>query len=118
MKNDTFGDLNRLAEICLNLASITDRKAELGDQYRYLDDLGMGYRAFGSYLRSGVKAIADIQEMYACAKETTTIIKAGNEETKKFLNNILGDRNIYEVSNEEKKKIKAFIQELEEENRM
>lgn len=108
MKRD---DLARLAEISLRIASITDRKGET-DERSYLDELGLGYLALSSYLRAGVKAIADIQNDLANARESAHLARVSEESMREFLADIFGDEEPETLNEEYKKRIREFVQGL------
>ena len=108
MKRD---DLARLAEISLRIASITDRKGETGER-SYLDELGLGYLALSSYLRAGVKAIADIQNDLANARENAHLARVSEESMREFLTDIFGDEEPETLNEEYKKRIREFVQGL------
>ena len=57
----------RFLELCLNMAEIIDGKAEKSnwtdaEQDISTRDMGLGYRAWSSHLRDGVRAVVDMQE--------------------------------------------------------
>lgn len=104
-------DLARLAEISLQIASIVDRKGESGEQ-EYLDELGYGYLALSSYLRAGVKAIADIQNDLASARSNAHLARVSEEAMRDFLTDIFGDEEPETLNEEYKSRIRDFVQEL------
>ena len=106
MKRD---DLARLAEISLRIASITDRKGETGER-SYLDELGLGYLALSSYLRLGVKAIADIQMDLANARANAHLARVSEQSMRDFLTDIFGDEEPETLNEEYKKRIREFVQ--------
>ena len=106
MKRD---DLARLAEISLRIASITDRKGETGER-SYLDELGLGYLALSSYLRAGVKAIADIQNDLANARSDAHLARVSEQSMRDFLTDIFGDEEPETLNEEYKKRIREFVQ--------
>ena len=106
MKRD---DLARLAEISLRIASITDRKGETGER-SYLDELGLGYLALSSYLRAGVKAIADIQNDLANARSDAHLARVSEQSMRDFLTDIFGDEEPETLNEEYKKQIREFVQ--------
>lgn len=108
MKRDS---LARLSEICLQIASITDRKGESGDT-TYCDELGLGYLALSSYLRDGVKSIIDLQNDLANARSDAHLARVGEESMREFLTDIFGDEEPETLNEEYKNRIREFVQEL------
>lgn len=113
--SEIFKNLNRLAELCLNIARVAEEAAEENKKCVYLEDLKLGYKALSRHLREGVKAIIDIQEMYVHAKEVVEFAESGENKARDFLGEVFGDRNIECVNNEYKNEIKAFVKKLLEE---
>ena len=54
------------------------------------EKLGLGYRALSRYLRSGVKAVIDLQSNYRSANERRMYAESGNKEARQFLEDIFG----------------------------
>ena len=108
MKRD---DLARLSEICLRIASIADRNGESGE-FELCDELGLGYLALSSYLRAGVKAIADIQNDLANARESAHLARVSEESMMEFLTDIFGDEEPETLNEEYKNRIREFVQGL------
>ena len=104
-------DLARLAEISLQIASIVDRKGESG-KHEYLDELGYGYLALSSYLRAGVKAIADIQNDLANARSDAHLARGREQSMRDFLTDMFGDEEQETLNEKYKKKIREFVQGL------
>lgn len=112
-KHDTFTDLNALAELCLNIANIIDRRAEENGKGDYdIDELGMGYRAADYYLRQGVKAIVDIQNMYAYEKEKADLAKISEQVANDFVKDIFGDEEVTSINDKDKERIRQFVQDI------
>lgn len=61
-------NINKLIAICLDIAEHVDEKGEKND-FTLADDLGIGFRALSRCLRSGVKAVIDLQASYHSAQE-------------------------------------------------
>ena len=108
MKRDS---LARLSEICLQIASITDRKGESGDT-TYCDELGLGYLALSGYLRAGVKAIIDIQNDLANARADREYAQMSEQSMREFIVDIFGDKEPETLNEEYKKQIREFVQGL------
>lgn len=108
MKRD---DLAKLSEICLRIANIADRNGESGE-FELCDELGLGYLALSSYLRAGVKAIADIQNDLANARESAHLARVSEESMREFLADIFGDEEPETLNEEYKKRIREFVQGL------
>lgn len=108
MKRDS---LARLSEICLQIASITDRKGESGDT-TYCDELGLGYLALSGYLRAGVKAIIDIQNDLANARADREYARISEQSMREFIVDIFGDEEPETLNDEYKKRIRDFVGEL------
>ena len=104
-------DLAILAEISLKIASITDRKGESGE-LTYLSELGYGYLALSSYLRLGVKAIADIQMDLANARANAHLARVSEKSMRDFIKDIFGDEEPETLNDEYKKRIREFVQGL------
>lgn len=108
MKRDS---LARLSEICLQIASITDRKGETGDT-TYCDELGLGYLALSSYLRDGVKSIIDLQNDLANARADRYYTQMSEQSMREFIVDIFGDKEPETLNDEYKKRIRDFVGEL------
>ena len=106
--------LCKLSDICLRIANIVDRQGENGS-FSLADELGFGYLALSGYLRSGVKAIADMQMDYSNAKSQKQLAEIGEQEMRDFLTDIFGDEEIESINEADKEKIRQFVQELEKE---
>jgi hypothetical protein len=57
--------INKLIKIMLDLADISDEKQETP----FDREMGLGYRAFTSYIRSGIKEIIELKRDYFSALE-------------------------------------------------
>ena len=106
--------LCKLSDICLRIANIVDRQGENGS-FSLADELGFGYLALSGYLRSGVKAIADMQMDYSNAKSQKQLAEICEQEMRDFLTDIFGDEEIESINEADKEKIRQFVQELEKE---
>ena len=104
--------INRLIQICLDIADYYDKKAR--DSYRddMLDDIGLGVRSLPSYLREGAKAIITMQTDYYRTEEMALYYKEQYEAQKAFMSDIFGDDEAENLYDEDKAKIKAFVKTL------
>ena len=109
----TMEKINKLAEISLNLANYIDREGEKDISEPISNHLHMGYRALSRYLRDGVKACIDIQEMYAEAKSNEDNAKTGEKEARDFLFECFGDEEIDTINDEDKARIISFCKQIE-----
>lgn len=105
-------EINYLVKICLDIANIVDRHGEKDKPY--LDELGLGYRALSISLRRGVKAIIDLQDDYSKALECQNCAEIGEKAARDFLQEVFGDEEIDTINDEDKQKIKEFVQQLME----
>lgn len=111
MKSKTE-DINYLVKICLDIANIVDRHGEKDKVY--LEELKLGYRALSISLRRGAKAVIDLQEDYSKALEYQSYAEIGEKAARDFLQEIFGDEEIDTINDEDKQKIKEFVQQLME----
>ena len=105
--------LSKLADICLRIANYVDREGEKGNT-DMCNELGLGYLALSGYLRSGVKAIAEIQGSYSRERDLRDIADCSERYVRDFLEDIFGDREIDDINVDDKEKIREFVQKLEE----
>lgn len=111
-KRDMFTKLNKLAELCLNIANIIDRQAEENNMHTFIDELGLGYRAADGYLREGVRAIIDIQTCYQNAVDDKKLAEIGEQEANDFVKDIFGDEDASSINDKDKERIKEFVQSI------
>ena len=104
--------INRLIEICLDIADYYDKKAR--DDYKddMTDSIGLGVRSLPSYLREGAKAIITMQTDYYRTEEMELHYKERYEEQKEYMSDIFGDDEAENLYPEDKAKIKAFVKTL------
>ena len=104
--------INRLIEICLDIADYYDKKAR--DDYKddMADSIGLGVRSLPSYLREGAKAIITMQTDYYRTEEMELHYKEQYEEQKEYMSDIFGDDEAENLYPEDKAKIKAFVKTL------
>ena len=104
--------INRIIKIMLDLADIADEKEETP----FDDEMGLGYCTFSKVVRKGIIEIINlISEYYSAVKraeQANNSLKI-NEE---FLTEIFGTKDIadYQLSDDEKSRIKAVVKEIQE----
>lgn len=101
--------INELLRICLNIADLVDEKGEEND-FTFADDLGLGFRALSGYLRSGVKAVIDLQASYHSANEGRILAEIGEKDLQKFVEEVFGDPEPQMINDKDKARIKEFVQ--------
>lgn len=109
-KKCTTEEINYLVKICLDIANIVDRHGEKDKPY--LDELGLGYRALSISLRRGVKAVIDLQDDYSKALEYQNHAEIREKSARDFLQEVFEYEYIDTINNEDKQKIKEFVQQL------
>lgn len=109
-KKCTTEEINYLVKICLDIANIVDRHGEKDKPY--LDELGLGYRALSISLRRGVKAVIDLQDDYSKALEYQNHAEIREKSARDFLQEVFEDEYIDTINDEDKQKIKEFVQQL------
>lgn len=109
-KKCTTEEINYLVKICLDIANIVDRHDEKDKPY--LDELGLGYRALSISLRRGVKAVIDLQDDYSKALEYQNHAEIREKSARDFLQEVFEDEYIDTINDEDKQKIKEFVQQL------
>lgn len=109
-KKCTTEEINYLVKICLDIANIVDRHGE--KDKLYLDELGLGYRALSISLRRGVKAVIDLQDDYSKALEYQNYAEIREKSARDFLQEVFEDEYIDTINDEDKQKIKEFVQQL------
>lgn len=111
-------DLNRFIQICLDVADYYDNMMELEDPPdrftgdKMLDSIGLGYRAFTSYLRCGVKDLLNLKSIYYESRERENYFEQACEEKEKFMMDIFGEEDVEELTPELKAKIKVFVRTI------
>lgn len=109
-KKCTTEEINYLVKICLDIANIVDRHGEKDKPY--LDELGLGYRVLSISLRRGMKAVIDLQDDYSKALEYQNNAEIREKSARDFLQEVFEDEYIDTIDNEDKQKIKEFVQQL------
>jgi len=106
-------DINRLSQLCLNIANLCDRAAEVDGIKEYIsENLGLGYRALSVDLRRGVKSMIDFQDMYSSAVEKKNLAECGEQSARDFMIDIFGDEDIDAINDKDKSCIRDFVQQI------
>lgn len=102
--------INRVIKIMLDLADLADEKQESP----FDKELGLGYRALSGYLRQGVKAIIDLKTSRYNFIESYENSKENLKDNEDLLIDIFGTKDItdYQLTDEEKARIKAVVNEI------
>ena len=109
--------INRLIEICLDIADYYDKLARNDYKDEMVDSIGLGVRSLPAYLREGVKAIITLQTDYYRTEEMEISYKEQYEEQKAFMIDIFGEEETESLYDEDKAKIKAFVATLCDEDK-
>ena len=108
-------DLNTLVKICLNIAEYYDDTGDKDEKFHgdvLCDTLGYGYRALTGYIRRGVTEIIELQSKYHRANEMINCYKRIADEQREYFIDVFGDEEPYTFNDEDKDKIKEFVQNL------
>ena len=109
--------INRLIEICLNIADYYDKLARNDYKDEMVDSIGLGVRSLPAYLREGVKSIITLQTDYYRTEEMEISYKEQCEEQKAYMIDIFGEEEPESLYDEDKAKIKAFVATLFDEDK-
>lgn len=105
--------VNRIIQILLQLADLADEKKESP----FDKELGLGYRAFSSYVREGVIQIINLQDDYSRSKENEEYAKKLYEEDMKGLEKLFGRTDPFDFYTEDElARIKTVAEEITAEN--
>lgn len=104
-------DVNRLIKIMLDLADVADARQETP----FDKEMGLGYRAFTSYVRKGVQEIIDLKRDYFSACESREYAKMELKENEKILEQIFGRTDIEVYTDDELARFKALADEIQKE---
>ena len=104
-------DANNLIMIMLNLADIADEKHITP----FENEMGYGFRAFTSYIRSGIKEIIDLKRDYFSALEMRDYAKWELEENKAILERMFGRSDIEIYNDDEISRFRALADEIQKE---
>lgn len=101
----------RLIEIMLNLADIADEKQETP----FDEEMGLGYRVFTGYIRSGAKEIIDLKSNYYSACERMEYAKMNLKSNEEILQKIFGRTDLEIYNDDEIARFKALADEIQKE---
>ena len=104
--------INRLVKIMLDLADIADEKEETP----FDDEMGLGYCTFSKVVRKGIIEIINLISEYYSAVKRAEQAKNSLKINEEFLTEIFGTKDIanYQLSDDEKSRIKAVVKEIQE----
>lgn len=107
--------MNRMLELCLNIANLIDEWGHDGNLAERLitDELGLGYRALSNTLREGVKETVDLQARYRGAIETADLAKYGEKCARDFLEDVFGDREIDSINESDKEQFRELSKQIQ-----
>ena len=91
----------RFIELCLQLADLADQKQVTP----FNEDLSMGWGAFSSYMRQGVKEVIDMKQDYYNALYRRSIAEQSEKDARDFLQECFGDREIDSINEEDRDRI-------------
>lgn len=101
--------INRMIQILLNLANIADEKKETP----FDREMGLGYRAFTSYVRQGVKSVIDLQGKVYSEQEKAEYAKISLEDNEECMIDLFGRKDAAEFfDDDEKKKIRELVKQF------
>lgn len=108
-------DINRLLKVCLDIAEWVDDKSDTDKNWyggELCDDIGLGCRALSGYLRSGIRAVMELQEKYHRANERRNLAEISEKEMRDFLQDVFGDEEPHTINDKDKARIRDFVQNL------
>lgn len=91
----------RFISICLKLADLADEKQVTP----FNEDFHMGWGAFSSYMRQGVKEVIDLKQDYYNALYRRSIAEQSEKDARDFLQECFGDREIDSINEEDRGRI-------------
>ena len=101
----------RFIDICLRLADLADQKHETP----FKEDISMGWGAFSSYMRQGVKELIDLKQDYYNALYRENVAEQSEKDARDFLEECFGDREIDSINDADKKQILDLCRQIEKE---
>ena len=116
----TINKVNRLIQICLDIADCVDEAGQEEDALEKvnrltLDNVNLGYRALSLYLREGIKAVIDLKADYYKALERAKHAKESEKAAGEFLQDVFGDSDIDCINDADKARIRQFVRGIMEE---
>ena len=111
----TTNYINRLCQICLDIAEYYDSKGDEEKKFLrddMIDSIGLGYRALTAYLRKGVQEVVTLQGNYHSAREKANYEKSIQESQREYLLDVFGDDEPYSINDRDKQRIKDFVQSI------
>lgn len=101
----------RFIELCLQLADLADQKQVTP----FNEDLSMGWGAFSSYMRQGVKEVIDLKQDYYNALYRRSIAEQSQKDARDFLYECFGDREIDSINEDDRRRILALCDKIRRE---
>ena len=101
----------RLIDLCLQLADLADQKQVTP----FGEDLHIGWGAFSSYMRQGVKEVIDLKQDYYNALYRRSIAEQSEKDARGFLEECFGDSEIDNINDADKERIIALCKQIEAE---
>lgn len=107
----TMNDYNNLIKIMLNLADLADEKQETPFDH----EMGLGYRAFTSYVRAGVQKMVKLKSDYYSACESRDYAKNALKDNEDTLKKIFGRPDLDVYNDDELARFKELAEEIQKE---
>lgn len=104
-------DVNKLIKIMLDLADVADTRQETP----FDKEMGLGYRAFTSYVRKGVQEIIGLKRDYFSACESREYAKMCLKDNEEMLERIFGRTDLDVYNDDELARFKALADEIQKE---
>lgn len=101
----------RFIELCLQLADLADQKRVTP----FNEDISIGYGAFSSYMRQGVKEVIDLKQDYYNALYRRRLAEQSEKDARDFLQECFGDSEIDSINDADKLRIITFCKQIEAE---
>lgn len=109
MSSIRMNKVYRFIELCLQLADLADQKQVTP----FDEDLRMGWGAFSSYMRQGVKEVIDLKQDYYNALYRRSIAEQSEKDARDFLQECFGDSEIDSINDADKERIIALCKQIE-----
>ena len=98
-------DISRFLGLCLKSAG----NASANDERLYIEELGLGCKAYSNYMRKGVKAVIDLQTYVDNLCDKVSYLESKVEEYSELFGDILDTEYAAYLEAEDRKKIRGFI---------